>query len=344
MILRQSESDLILIAKLRRNIQEAVYFEDFAEAAKYQEQLKPLLWKDAKVRFADANDTTDEYPLLSVSNSGQIVKTDTAPKFLVLEDDERDRQDDADDSVFWSKPRMAIHTDLPFALRLERLYQEFLKPGSSILDLGACCATFLPDFPFSLVVGLGMNMEEMETNEALTERVVQNLNSCCRLPFPDNSLDAVICASALHYFHNPEAVLAEVHRVLRPAGVCVVSFSDRLLEPKAIFGWQRRGTVARCDLAAECFAAAGGMTPPERFLHQSPLASLAQVFLQASRLCGGDPFAALISFKGAPPAKWAVRLRDWAGSEVLGMLVQVPALGLTPFAAVFLFYTILTHR
>ena len=41
----------------------------------------------------------------------------------------------------------------------------------------------------------------------------------CDLPFPDDSFDAVICANALHLLPQPELALAEIHRVLRPAGL-----------------------------------------------------------------------------------------------------------------------------
>jgi ubiquinone/menaquinone biosynthesis C-methylase UbiE len=38
------------------------------------------------------------------------------------------------------------------------------------------------------------------------------------LPFPDESLDAVVSTGSLHHWKNPVAGLNEVHRVLKPAG------------------------------------------------------------------------------------------------------------------------------
>ena len=46
------------------------------------------------------------------------------------------------------------------------------------------------------------------------------------LPFPDNSFDAVISTQVLEYVTDVGAALAEIHRVLRPAGRIVVVDTD----------------------------------------------------------------------------------------------------------------------
>ena len=343
--MQMDDTDSILVAKLRRKIQEAVMMEDYLEASTLQQQLKNVLQKAAKNYFDDPENSEYVSSLVNVGTSlPAVAKSVSTPKFFLLTDAERARIDETDDSIFWGKPRMVVHTDLQFALRLEKLYRERIPLGSSVLDLGASCATFLPDMPFARVVGLGMNMEEMEANEVLTERVLQDLNACCSLPFPDESFDAVICSSTLHYLRNPEAVLAEVRRILRPAGVVIISFSDRFMDSKAIDAWRSRGTIARCDLIAECLSAAGGMTPPQRFLEMSPLTPLSHLVPSARGLCGGDPFAALVSYKGAPPPGWAVRLEDAPHVRVPILGMSVPPLKITPFAAVFLLYVILNHH
>jgi ubiquinone/menaquinone biosynthesis C-methylase UbiE len=42
------------------------------------------------------------------------------------------------------------------------------------------------------------------------------------LPFPDGSVDLVVCVDSLHHYPNPRAALAEMHRVTRPGGGLVI--------------------------------------------------------------------------------------------------------------------------
>lgn len=51
--------------------------------------------------------------------------------------------------------------------------------------------------------------------------------SATDLPHPDESVDAVLIADALHHFPNPERCLAEAARVLAPGGVLVIIEFDR---------------------------------------------------------------------------------------------------------------------
>lgn len=54
-----------------------------------------------------------------------------------------------------------------------------------------------------------------------------------RLPFADESVDAVIVLDALHHMANPDGVVTEAARVLRPGGVLVIQEFD----PTTIRGW-----------------------------------------------------------------------------------------------------------
>ena len=52
-------------------------------------------------------------------------------------------------------------------------------------------------------------------------------NSISALKFENNSFDGVLCSSVLEYVAEPEACVAEFARVLRPAGLLLVSIPNR---------------------------------------------------------------------------------------------------------------------
>lgn len=43
-----------------------------------------------------------------------------------------------------------------------------------------------------------------------------------KMPFADNSLDAVICMAVLEHVENPIQAVSEIHRVLKPGGYCFI--------------------------------------------------------------------------------------------------------------------------
>ena len=60
------------------------------------------------------------------------------------------------------------------------------------------------------------------------------------LPFPDDEFDHVICANSFHYFRMPEKSLAELRRVLHPAGSFIlVDWCDDYLSCKVCSLWLR---------------------------------------------------------------------------------------------------------
>jgi SAM-dependent methyltransferase len=50
------------------------------------------------------------------------------------------------------------------------------------------------------------------------------------IPFPDNHFDHILCTEVLEHAENPETLMAEIHRVLKPAGslTLTVPFSARV--------------------------------------------------------------------------------------------------------------------
>lgn len=168
------------------------------------------------------------------------------------------RQDEADDAAFYAAPRLVHHLDAVCRAHLATLYGRFLRPGLRVLDLMSSWTSHLPDHPRQLhVTGLGMNAQELAANERLAERRVQDLNLEPRLPFADAALDLVLCTASVEYLKHPQAVFAEVDRVLAPNGVFVVSFSDRWFPPKAIRVWSELHPYERLGLVLWLMREAG---------------------------------------------------------------------------------------
>jgi len=206
----------------------------------------------------------------------------------VLPEEERTQQDDRPDRAFYREPRLVQHVDAQFRERLTELYHQHLGAGDDVLDLMSSWVSHLPDdLDLGRVAGHGMNEEELATNERLTEYFVQDLNAKHTLPLEEATFDAVLCAVSVQYLQRPERVFAEVARVLRPAGVFVVSFSNRMFAQKAIRAWRTASGSGRLGLVEQYFAAVEDFRAPTT-VSESPLVPPTQRFL------GGppDPFYA----------------------------------------------------
>lgn len=169
------------------------------------------------------------------------------------------RQDEAADLAFYDRPRLVHHLDAVCRAHIQTLHGGFLKPGMAVLDLMSSWVTHLPQsLPADLhITGLGMNREELLANPTLEKRLVHDLNREPHLPFPDDSFDLVLCTASVEYLVQPQAVAAEVFRVLRPNGYWVVTFSDRWFPPKAIRVWSEMHPFERQGLVLWLLADAG---------------------------------------------------------------------------------------
>ena len=158
-----------------------------------------------------------------------------------------DRQDTSDDAGFYLMPRLVAHIDDATIRALTDAYRKLLPAGGAVLDLMSSWISHLPDdVEFERVAGLGMNAQELEANQRLTDHVVHDLNRVPELPYPDASFDAVVNAVSIQYLTRPAEVFRSVARVLRPGGLHVVAMSHRCFPTKAIRAFQQ-------------------LTPPERF-------------------------------------------------------------------------------
>ena len=180
---------------------------------------------------------------------------------MLLASQDRSKLDPSDDAFFYDYPRFVTHVDNRFIQQLTELYRLKLPSNSSILDLMSSWVSHLPEeIEFREVVGHGMNEEELARNPQLTRYFMQNLNQQQLLPLPDRQFDAVLNTVSVQYLQYPEAVFAEIWRVLKPGGIAIVSFSNRMFYQKAIQVWRDGNDASHVQLVKSYFKAIPGFT------------------------------------------------------------------------------------
>jgi SAM-dependent methyltransferase len=185
-----------------------------------------------------------------------------------------DRVDLDADTRFYARPRFATHIDRGAIQSVGRLYAD-LRVEGTVLDLMSSWLSHFRAKPARLV-GLGLNAEELRANQQLSDWVVQDINEDTRLPFEDASFDHAVCCVSVDYLVRPVEVFAEVGRVLRPGGLLVVTFSDRLFPTKAIRGWLGTDDEGHIRIVRSYFRLSGRFGP-------------AKSRLATDRGSGGDP-------------------------------------------------------
>eukprot|EP00850_Spirogloea_muscicola_P002484 SM000009S23613 [mRNA] locus=s9:1055808:1056670:- [translate_table: standard] len=139
------------------------------------------------------------------------------------------------------------------------------------------------------VTGHGLSAAELARNPRLGRSFVQDLNKDPQLrEVADCSIDAVLCALSVQYLQQPEAVFAEVYRTLRPGGIFIVSFSNRMFYDKA--SARRNPEVVR-HLPSEA--------PSSSATSSGLLRLLQDLFWRSSP---ADPFYAVIAHRNFKPA------------------------------------------
>lgn len=213
---------------------------------------------------------------------------------MQLRPDQRTKLDDSNDKLFYDYPRFVTHVDESFIQQLTDLYQERLKPDTRIFDMMSSWVSHLPEeMPFAHVEGHGLNEQELAKNPQLNHYFVQNLNENPKLPLPDSDFDAVLNCVSVQYLQYPEAIFTEIHRILKPGGIAIISFSNRMFFQKAIQAWRDGSEASRVELVKSYFASVPGYSSPEVIARKSTTPNFMQIF----GMGGGDPFYAVIASK-----------------------------------------------
>ncbi len=171
------------------------------------------------------------------------------------------RQDESDDGNFYVAPRMVVHIDDVAIAAVTDAIRRYVPANAVVLDIMSSYRSHLPtEVHYTEVVGLGMNEAELKANSQLSRYIVHNLNKNPQLPFEDGRFDAVINTVSVQYLKRPVEVFREVARVLKPGGVSLVSFSDRMFPTKAVRIWYEGDNESHIALVQKYYELAGGFS------------------------------------------------------------------------------------
>ena len=116
-----------------------------------------------------------------------------------------------------------------------------LRPGQTVLDIAggtgdmtALCAPLVGERGRVVLADINGAMLARGRDRLFDQGVANLAPVQARaeaLPFPDGRFDAVVVAFGVRNFTDKEAALGEMHRILRPGGVCVVLEFSRVQNP-----------------------------------------------------------------------------------------------------------------
>jgi SAM-dependent methyltransferase len=183
------------------------------------------------------------------------------------------RLDDCDDKIFYSRDRFVSHLDTLALDTVERLIGTLIvEKKPAILDLMASTDSHIPRrFWNSEIIGLGLNENELQRNPALSGYVIHDLNRNPKLPFPDDTFDIVINTVSVDYVIRPFKIFEEVGRILKPNGLFLVIFSNRMFPEKAIKLWRESSEDERILLVEDFFRAAQAFDETKVFISKGRL-------------------------------------------------------------------------
>jgi ubiquinone/menaquinone biosynthesis C-methylase UbiE len=125
--------------------------------------------------------------------------------------------------------------------RINILKEVGIKPGFHVLDYGCGPGSYI--VPLAELVGESGKIYALDIHPLAIQKVkdiaskkrlanVETVLSNWQTGLPDKSLDVVLLYDIFHHLSDPDGVLKELHRILKPDGV--LSFSDHHMKENEI--------------------------------------------------------------------------------------------------------------
>jgi ubiquinone/menaquinone biosynthesis C-methylase UbiE len=117
-----------------------------------------------------------------------------------------------------------------------------IKPGYYVLDYGCGAGSF--SIAAAKIVGKAGKVYALDINPFAIEKVknialkkklknIETISSDCKTDLPESNMDVVLLYDVFHHLNNPDKVLREIYRVLKPSGF--LSFNDHHMNEDEIF-------------------------------------------------------------------------------------------------------------
>jgi ubiquinone/menaquinone biosynthesis C-methylase UbiE len=125
--------------------------------------------------------------------------------------------------------------------RMNILKEVGIKPGFHVLDYGCGPGSYI--VPLAKLVGESGKIYALDIHPLAIQKVkdvaskrqlanVETILSDCETGLPDNSLDVVLLYDIFHHLSDPNRILEELRRVLKPDGI--LSLSDHHMKENEI--------------------------------------------------------------------------------------------------------------
>jgi SAM-dependent methyltransferase len=101
----------------------------------------------------------------------------------------------------------------------------------SCLDIGCSKGYIVQELPqlFRLVLGLDYDIKALQSISVETRQAILFIHGdAMRLPFPDQSFEAIICSQVYEHVPSDLMLFAEIERILKPGGVVFFSGPNKL--------------------------------------------------------------------------------------------------------------------
>ena len=107
------------------------------------------------------------------------------------------------------------------------------QPRALAVDIGCSGGFFTSVLAPHFERVIGLDIDQYALRKAESEKQHENLSylagDSLHLPFPDNSIDLIICNHVYEHVPDPVKMFADIHRVLKDDGVCYFGAASRLI-------------------------------------------------------------------------------------------------------------------